>query len=173
MSVNHNFLPLSDAELSSLVENPESAHVLVEDRRNEVQTIFTMGVAITALIAEDEDDPLAFLECGGPEGECGWVGEYDEGNEDRGATCQVDMGYGPASYYKNSFLLSIAEAISRIAVADFASRFNADWLEVNHVYPGQWHNESSREFLVECFITLRNCVIEAARNGHHLLVWCD
>ena len=172
MSVNHFFLPITDAELDSLLASPESAHAFVEAREADVQTIHTQGVAITALIAADEHDPLAFLQHGGPEGECGWVGEYIEGDEEHGATCQVDMGYGPASYYKSIFLQVIVEAISGISQGDFAARFDADWLEENYVYPGHWHDVDSQEFLVRCFATLRNCVIEAARNGHHLLVWC-
>lgn len=172
MSVNHFFLPVSDAELASLLAEPKSAHALIEARDAEVQTIHTQGIAITALMAEDENDPLAFLQCGGPDGECGWIGEYSEGNEEEGATCEVDLGYGPGSYYKNSFLLVVAEAISRISAGEFASHFTADWLEENHIYPGYWHEEGRREFLVECFVTLRTCLTETARSGRHLLVWC-
>ena len=171
MSVNHYLLPIADAELRSLVASPESCHDFVNAREDRVVSLFTSGCAITALIAEDENDPLAFLRVGAPDEFSGWIGEYAE-EDGRVAKCQVDMGYGPAWYCANEFVVKIADKLEEVTETDFANWFDADWLQDNHVYPSGWHEEGVKEFTVECFHALRQCVLAAAHNGDHLLIWC-
>src|SRR5688572_20658987 len=111
MGVNHYILPVSDADLASVLADPESMHEFVDARRDKVCEIFTQGPAIMCLIADDEHDEIAFfLENDGPEGQTGWVGDYEEVDR-RVVTCQVDMGYGPASFYRWPYVAQFARKL--------------------------------------------------------------
>lgn len=171
MSVNHYLLPITDAELRSLKDDPESCPDFVNAHLDRVRSLFTAGCAITAIIAEDDRDELAFLRVGAPDSESGWIGEYVE---DGGSveTCQVDMGYGPASYYVHHFVVKVAAKLRDIPESTFTGWYDADWLEDNYVYPTGWHDDGREDFTLSCFTTFRDCVLDAADNGYHLLVWC-
>src|ERR1700753_4138723 len=112
MSVNHNLLPVSNDELDTLLAAPASIVEFLDFRRNETIYIGTDGVAIVALTARGPTDLLAFMMDGAPPEFCGsefsgWIGKYVE---EKGTVveCEVDVGYGPASYYRNQFLQKVA-----------------------------------------------------------------
>jgi len=171
MSVDHYLLPITDAELASLLEAPARVRDLVQQRSDRVVTLGEDGVAIVSLTATSDQDPLSFLRTGAPDSQSGWIGKYvEEGG--RVITCEVDMGYGPASYYRNSFLIEVARKLQPLTRDAFARKCNLDWLEKNHVYPGGWHNEGMKEILIDSFDRYRTCVLGAAKSGRHLLVWC-
>lgn len=170
MSVNHYLLAITDAELDSLLKSPKEIHEFVERRGDDVVELGTDGVAIVALTAESEDDPLDFMISGTEmEDVAGWVGDAgDDGDE---VDPDVDMGYGPASYYRNKFLRVVAEELEPISVDVFASNCDIDFLEANQVYPTGWHDKGRRESLIEAFAAYRTCVLAAAKLDRHLLVW--
>lgn len=171
MSVNHYLLPISDDELASILRTPEEIRSLVERRSADVQGLGEDGVAIVTLTAESSDDPLAFIRTGAPDAVSGWVGRYAE--EDGSVTeCELDMGYGPASYYRNSFLREVARKLAPITVDTFTANYDPDWLEENYIYPSGWHDPGRKELLIDSFNLYRACIMAAARAGHHLLVWC-
>jgi len=171
MSVNHYLLPISDDELASVLRTPEEIRALVERRSADVQGLGEDGVAIVTLTAESDDDPLAFIRTGAPDEVSGWVGRYaEEGG--RCVECEVDMGYGPASYYRNVFLWEVARKLTSITADAFAANYDPDWLEENHVYPAGWHDPGRKETLIESFVLYRPCIVAAAKSGQHLLVWC-
>jgi len=171
MSVNHYLLPISSEELSGLIDRPEKMHEFVKTRRTDVRTLGTDGVAIVALTAENNRDPLAFLQFGAPQKLSGWVGEYVE-SDGRVITCQVDMGYGPASYYKNRFLMEVARKLRRLTLEVLEINCDLEWLASHHVYPSGWEEEGRQESLINSFDVYRSCVIYAAESGQNLLVWC-
>ena len=171
MSVNHCLLPVTDDELDSILELPERIRDVAEQRAGDVVELGEDGVAIVALTAESGEDPLAFMRAGAPDDVCDWVGRYVEA-DGRVVECEVDMGYGPASYYRNSFLLEVAERLEPMTAEAFAEECDLDWLEENSIYPSGWHDEGRLETLIESFNIYRICVLDAAKNGHHLLVWC-
>lgn len=172
MSVNHNLLPITDEELASLLKTPEAIRDLIDVHRLKVQRLGEDGLAIVALTASSRDDLLSFIVSGAPGSQSGWIGEYVE-ERGRVVKCQVDMGYGPASYYRNHFLIQVARKLLPITVDEFARRWDPDLLERNHVYPGGWHNDGAKELLLQSFRTYRACVLAAAESGQHLLVWCN
>jgi hypothetical protein len=160
MSVNHSLLPISDSELASLLADPASVRALVEKRDADVCRLWKEGLAIVALTATGEDDPLAFLQSGAPDAVSGRVGD-------------VDMGYGPASYYKNRFIAGVASRLRPLTVGAFADRIDLDWLDENNIYPGCWRNhpDANRKMLIDRFAAYRGCVLSASDAGMHLLVW--
>jgi hypothetical protein len=162
MSVNHCLLPISEAELAALLEHPASIHDLVEKREADVCRLWKEGLAIIALTATAEDDPLAFMQSGAPDDVSGWVGD-------------VDMGYGPASYYKNPFVVDVASKLQPLTTEAFANGIDLDWLDENNVYPGYWRNnpDANRQMLIDRFTVYRECVLSTAAGGKHLLVWND
>lgn len=167
MSVNHYLLTVSEDELASILRTPEEIHALVERRSADVLELGINGVAIVSLTAESTEDPLAFMMEGGPERDSGWVGRYVEGVE-----CEVDMCYGPASWYRNRFLREVATRIRPITVEDFTANCDLDWLEQNGVYLSGWRDPGRKESLIESFTVYRACILNAAKSGQHLLVWC-
>ena len=121
MSVNHSLLPINGGELASLLADPASVRELVEKRNADVCPLWKEGLAISALTASAEDDPLTFLQSGAPEAVSGSVGD-------------VDMGYGPASYYRNAFVVEVARRLQPWTVEAFAKDIDLDWLDENNVY---------------------------------------
>lgn len=172
MSVNHYLLPINDGELASILRTPEELRTLAERRAADVLDLGEDGVAIVTLTAESDDDPLAFIRTGAPDEVAGRVGRYAEKDDGRVVECEVDMGYGPASYYRNSFLREVARKLAPITADVFVANYDPDWLEENHVYPSGWHDEGRKETLVESFNLYRICIVAAAKSGQHLLVWC-
>lgn len=171
MSVNHYLLPVTDGELDSIFKAPETIHDLIELRSQKLRTLGTNGIAIVVMTASSEKDPLNFIMSGAPKSDSGWIGQYiEEGN--RVVTCEVDMGYGPASYYRNRFLRDIARALQPITVEKFMVNWDADWLENNHIYPSGWHDEWRKDDLAQSYVVYRACILAAAESGQHLLVWC-
>jgi len=163
MSVNHSLLPISDGELASLLGDPASIRDLVEKRDADVCRLWKEGLAIIALTATGENDPLAFLQSGAPDAVSGWVGDVDVGY------------YGLASYYKNPFLVEVARLLQPLIVTVFAKGIDLDSLDENNVYPGYWRNDpdARREVLIDRFSAYRECVLSTAAAGKHLLVWND
>ena len=162
MSVNHSLLPISDGELASVLGDPQSIRDLVKGHSADVCRLWKEGLAIIALTATAEDDPLAFLHSGAPDNVSGWVGD-------------VDMGYGPASYYRNAFVVEVARRLQPLTVEAFAKGVDLDWLDENNVYPGHWRNnpDANREMLIDRFTAYRDCVLSTAAAGKNLLVWND
>jgi hypothetical protein len=171
MSVNHFLISITNAELASLKELPERIHDLIEGRSTDVRGLGEDGLAIVALTAESDKDPLAFLSTGAPDDVSGWIGQYVE-EDGVCKICEVDMGYGPASYYNNSFLKEVGRNLERWTIETFANGCDINWLEENGVYPSGWTDDGRKESLIESFTRYRSSVFAAAESGHHLLVWC-
>jgi hypothetical protein len=169
MGVNHSLLPVTTQELTWILDVPERIREVVDGRRHEVCELLTDGCAIVALTGEGKDDPLSFIRTGGPEGLCGWVGGY----KDDPFNCEVDMGYGPASYYRHPFIAIVAEKLSPWTVEFFAENCDVDWLESAPVYPTGWLEPHRKEMLIDSFGKYRECILVAAASGRHLLVWCE
>jgi hypothetical protein len=169
MSVNHFLLPITDDELEAILRTPEEVRDLVERRSADVCGLQEDGLAIVALTAESEEDPLAFIRMGAPKAVCGWIGRYSEGD---GCVCEVDMGYGPASYYRNRFLRKVASKLRRITAEVFAANCDMDWLADHHIYPSGWRDAWRKDMLMKSFNFYRACILDTAKSGQHLLVWC-
>lgn len=171
MSVNHYLLPVTDNELASVLRTPERIRGLAKRRSAAVQGLGEDGLAIIALTAENGEDPLAFMHKGAPGNVSGRVGRYAV-EDGRVVECEVDMGYGPASYYRNGFLKKVARRLKPITADAFAANCDLDWLADNCVYPAGWHDAGRKEALIASFQRYRACILAAAKSGQHLLVWC-
>ncbi len=165
MSVNHSLLPVSESELASLLAAPPSIRGFVESRAAEVRRLLMDGLAIISLTAEDERDPLAFMQSGAPDSVSGWIGDEDD--------VEADMGYGPASYYRNSFVTEVAKRLELWPVETFARHCDVDFLDQHDTYPGGWRTPGRKEALIRSFGVYRECVTSTAQSGMHLLVWND
>ena len=89
MSVNHSLLPIRDSDLASLLAAPATTYTFVQSRAAEVCRLCEDGLAIISLTAEDENDPLTFMQSGAPDAVSGWIGEHIP---------EAHFSYGPASY---------------------------------------------------------------------------
>ena len=165
MSVNHSLLPISESDLASLLAAPPSIHAFVESRAAEVRRLLMDGLAIISLTAEDENDPLTFMQSGAPVSVSGWIG--DEGD------AEADMGYGPASYYRNAFVAEVAKRLEPRTVETFAEHCDVDFLDEHDIYPGRWRAPGRKDALISSFGVYRDCVTSTAKSGRHLLVWND
>ncbi|MHB0958029.1 MAG: DUF1877 family protein [Pirellulaceae bacterium] len=170
MSVDHYLLPVMEDELASILAEPETIHQVVDGHEDEVCRLFQNAKAIMFLTAADVNDPLLFLESGGPPEIAGWIGEYVV-EDDRVVTCEADMGYGPASYYRNEFIVAVAQRLRTWTVEKFAERCDLDLLEEQYIYPLDWQEPGRREDLIQSFTDFRECVIATAESGKHLLSW--
>jgi hypothetical protein len=170
MSVEHYLLSISDEALTSILAVPEVIHEVVDKQEDEVCRLFENAPAIMFLTAADADDPLLFLEQGAPPGMSGWVGEYVV-EDDRVVSCEVDMGYGPATYFRKEYVAVVARRLNEWTMEQFAERFDPDVLEEHYVYPLGWRDPGRREDLIQSFSDLREYVMAAADSGKHLLAW--
>ncbi len=170
MSVNYNLLPVTGSQLTQILSDPESLPVFVKQHENEICSVSTNIQAILFTVASDTDDPLLFLESGGPAELAGWVGEYTaiDGGD---VKCEVDMGYGPASYFRTELVARMSGRLQQWTVEKFASACDVDELESACVYPSGWQEPGRREDLIEFFAGFRDCIMSAAESGKHLLAW--
>ncbi len=171
MSVNHYLLPISDIELSSLLEVPERIREFVQSHDQEIHELGEDGIAIATLTATAADDPLDFIRVGASPEHSGWIGKYRE-EEGRVVLCEVDMGYGPASYYRNAFLQIVAQKLQPFDVEAIGTHEHLNWLEENRVYPRGWLDPWRKDFLKRAFDRYKSCVLKSAESGLNLLVWC-
>lgn len=171
MSVDHFLFSLSEPELASVLTTPNELHTLIDRRPTDVVNLGEDVLAIVAMTAESRDDPLAFIRTGGPEDSAGWIGKYSE-KDGNVVECELDMGYGPAAYYRNSFVRTVADKLEPITTQVFADNIDLDWLEQNNVYPSHWHDEGRHQGLVHSFDRYRTCILTTAKSDKHLLVWC-
>jgi len=163
MSVNHCLLPIADAELALLLTAPATIHAFVENHASEICQLSTDGIAIMSLTAEQEGDPLTFMQSGGPSDSSGWIGDEDDQSS--------HFTYGPASYFKNTFVIEIAKRLGPWTVDKFAEHCDVDFLDQHNIYPGRWQSPGRKESLIRSFNAYRNCLITAAALGKDLLVW--
>lgn len=169
MSVNHCLLPVTEEELALLLETPEQIREFVEARQADVCSLLTDGCAIVAITAEGDDDPLAFIRTGTSSGDGGWVGT-DDGDE---CPPEIEMGYGPASYYRHPFVTLVARKLDAWTPDLFAANCDMEGLEAGHCYPSGWLEPTRKDYLIDSFGRYRACILEAAATGRHLLVWCE
>ena len=113
---------------------------------NETTRIGTDGVAIVALTTRGPTDLLAFMMDGlrRPSSR-DRLGKYVE-KDGRVIECEVDVGYGPASYYRNQFLQDVARELVAFTEGCVSTRVVImALLEKYNVYPVGWTNEGRRE----------------------------
>jgi hypothetical protein len=164
MSINHSLLPISDGELATLIAVPASTYDFVQSRAAEVCRLYEDGLAIISLTAESESDPLAFMQSGAPDAVSGWIGEH---------VPEAHFAYGPASYYRNSFMAEVAKRLESWTVERFAEYCDVDFLDEHDIFPGGWRVPGRKESLIRSFGVYRDCVTSTAKSGKHLLVWSD
>ena len=170
MSVNHRLLPISQSELTALLADPPSVHRLVEQRAADVRDLSFNAIAIGSQIAESSTDILLFVTKGAPDDAGGYIGKYVE-EDGEVLEMEIDMGYGPPWYCKNSFLRKVARRLKPITEEAFAGHVDFDWMDENGIYPGDWSEQWRRDHLLNSFQVFRECVLGAATDGTHLLIW--
>ena len=170
MSVNTYLLPISEDELTAILAVPERVRTLVEKRDPEVCSLSYNGPALMFVMAEGPDDPVLFMERGAPPGLSDWIGRYVV-KEGRVTECEVDMGYGPAAYFRNSFIADMARHLEPWTVERFSERCDLDELEAQCLYPMGWRDNGRREELIHSFEVFKACITSAGRSGRHLLFW--
>lgn len=165
MSVDFHFLSISNEELNAIKNIPDSIMELVEERNSDHLWLGPEVKAIVALTAEGPEDPLSFTIDGAPDNVAGYIGTFEDGD------CEIDMGYGPCSYFLNSFLIQVSERLKLFTIETFTESCDLEWLEENYFAPTGWLEDGRKEDLVESYSMYKEYVQNAANNGQHLLVW--
>lgn len=158
------FLSVTDEQLSKMIADAEFAHDFIFKEKQEAWVrLDTDVLAIIAITSTSDDDPLSFVQEGAG---------YDHLDEAGGVGRDIDMGCGPASYYKNSFLKLVAKRLEPWTVEEFDSHADMEKLEQEDVYPAGWTDAHRKPTLIEAFALYRDCILKTAAAGQHLLVWC-
>lgn len=166
MSMIANFRMLSQAEIESLLADPESIEELVyvedgvEDDTVQQLDIDKAWHGLHYLLCGTVDEsalPLGFLLGGGVE-----VGD-------------VDLGYGPGRILAPDDVHGIANALQAVTIADLRARFDAGVFTEREIYPAIWSEGDSvlDSFLLPHFEALRDFVADASRKGRGLLVYLN
>lgn len=81
-----------------------------------------------------------------------------------------DRGYGPARYLDVPVGKEVADALARISVEDFESRYDSAVLETNQIYPGGWSDPSMMGLLSNGYAGLRAFYALAAEREFAVII---
>jgi Domain of unknown function (DUF1877) len=112
---------------------------------------------------------LHFLLTGSSWNSEGVLGFLASGGEALG---KVDLGYGPARFFRPDAVEQLDDALSRISDDELWSRFDPATMEAEGVYPVIWDEpeEDLQQEYLTYFRNLRAFVHQACRDGNALIV---
>jgi len=86
-----------------------------------------------------------------------------------------DVGYGPADYLTPDEVRATSIALDRLPPAVFVSRYNANELALEEIYPGNWDDAEQvyLNYLAACYEKFRDYYREATRSGDAMLRWLE
>jgi len=166
MGMNATLRRLSDADLSSLLDDPE----LLPGYLNAADVPDGFGPCVDLRLDEswhaihflltgtawDGKPPLNFVATGGKE-----LGE--------------DHGYGPSRSLRPAQVRKLAAALDRHPTDALLRRFDPVALAAADVYPGTWSRQAdgndARAEVAAHYDELRKFVLEASMAGQALLIW--
>jgi hypothetical protein len=162
MGMIGNLRPATDAEIDGLLANPSeitrflySASVDASDHLPLNRTWHAIHYALTGSRLGGEA-PLNFLvDLGTPVGD-------------------VDVGYGPARVFTSQQVQHLAEALKAIEPEDIARRIDAQTLDQQAIYPGNWQRDGQCvEDVVASYRSMRDMIQRLASEGRGLVLYIN
>jgi hypothetical protein len=160
MSMIGNYLPVTQAELDALYRDPNGIADFLVAHRDRIIDIGKAWHGIHFMLTGsvwDGPEPLNGVVLGGlPIGD-------------------IDLGYGPARGLSAARVKVVAEALEPMTEAIFCTRFDPGAMAQETIYPQIWAREGPEalKFLVEYFAVVRRVFLDAARNGHALILFVN
>lgn len=163
MSMNGNFLLVSDADISALMADPESVHALLEERRGGEDAVdvdkawHALHFLLTGT-AWEGDPPLNFI-----------VGGTEIGD--------VDVGYGPARALGSAELAALDEALAAIPSESLAGRYDGPKMDALEIYPaGGWaefdaNDAAELAYYAESYDELKALIHKGTLQERGMLIW--
>ena len=160
MSMIANFIPLSESELKSLLEDPETVSDLIyEDLEDRTIDIDKSWHAIHFTLNQDQ-----------------WGGAEPFINVILGGTpvSEEDVGYGPARYLTPKQVKVVADALNEFGKSKFVSNFDSDKLNSNDIYPSIWDGTAETlDYVKEYFQVVCDTYAESAKSGKAMLLFLN
>ena len=82
-----------------------------------------------------------------------------------------DLGYGPLRALEKDEVASIATALEAISTEELTSRYRAEDIEAQEVYPGGWSDSENLTWLLSAFEEVRNYFLLARQNQMAMLLY--
>ena len=167
MSMNGNFLLVSDDEISNLVTAPETVHAFLESRVYEAEKpqdhveIDKAWHALHFLLtgtAWGGAPPLDFIAMGGE------------------AVGDEDVGYGPARVLRAGDVVTLDRALEELPTSKVVSRYDAAKMVALEIYPGGWDHLDPQKgdefgYVSGAYDDVRALVHKGAAGARGLLIW--
>lgn len=157
MSMIANFKQITPTQLEELLNNSDQIEELVfnDEENDDSLDIDKAWHGIHFLLNDNVwggEEPLKLVIMGREE-----IGE--------------DIGYGPARYLTSEDVKTISGALSHLSIEEMKSRFDADKMIKEDIYPFIWEEEYALEYLMEYYQALLSYYNDAANKGNAMLVY--
>ena len=160
MSMTACLMTLPEAELNSLLQNPDTIKNVIEKGEATIFDLDKSWHGIHFLLtgsAQGGEEPLCYLIEGGH------------------AVGDIDVGSGPARALKPDQVAAFDAALNKITEKEFRTRFNPEKMRQAEIYPSIWdrpaEEDDSLQYLVEYLSDLKTFVREAKEHKQGILVW--
>lgn len=160
MSMIGCFLPITESELNSLLNNPETISDLIYEVPEErIIDIDKSWHAIHFTLNQDQwggSEPLINVILGGT------------------PVSEEDVGYGPARYLTPSQVKSVAIALEEFGESKFVSNFNSDKLTSNDIYPSIWDDSpETLEYVKDYYKVVCDTYVKSANSEQAMLLFLN
>ena len=155
-----NLLAVTQEELDSLYENPESiSEILYETHQDDVVDLDKSWQVIHFMLTGFPYEGMPPL--------CHAIfGQEPIGEE--------DVGYGPALGTSSKVVSAISDALSKISEDEFCKMFNPESIAKADIYPQIWSEDGIlEEYIVPKFRELKSFYAEAAANNHAVITFIN
>jgi len=161
MSMIGSYVRLTDAELQSLLNNPENLgpflypaeHSSDDPQRRDIDKTWQLIHYLLNGDAWTGTGPLAAAVLGG-------VPLSDE-----------DFGYGPARYLKPAEVAATDAALRQVSAQELWSRFDVEAVAAAEIYPDWEGSEEDCEYISQYFDALKDFFAVAAANRQAMILW--
>jgi len=155
-----NFYPLSSVQAEMLKANQEGVEEFIySDEVQKSEALLDIDKAWHALhfiltgSAWESEHPLNIVVLGGEE-----IGK--------------DAGYGPARLVSPDYVIEVNEALAGISTVDFESKFDAEKLNKEEIYPNGWSSEDVR-YISSAFEEVKKLYKSASEEREYVLLFIN
>ncbi|MDO8452452.1 MAG: YfbM family protein [bacterium] len=94
-----------------------------------------------------------------------------------GTDIGLDVGYGPARYLTPEEVKETVTALKRVSNEELISRYNAEDMTADDVYPEVWgrkeEEQFNKEYILENYPLMVSYYQDAARHGNGMLIYIN
>ncbi|MCL1080306.1 YfbM family protein [Parashewanella spongiae] len=149
MSMNGNYLPVTEEDLNKLLDDPDLlSDFLYEEKEEEIIEIDKAWHAIHYTLNErkwEGIEPLFNVVLGGEQ------------------ISEEDIGYGPARSLLPKQVSEVSNALTKIEEKDFRAKFNSEELIKHDIYPQLWDdNIETLDYVSTFYNDVRSAFIKAS-----------